>query len=110
VAQSTFETAALMPFVRVADHQLHAAQAAPGQLAEKPGPDRRGPGGADLQAQDLAPPLSVHADGDDDRDRDDPAAAPDLEAGGVDPETGPVPLERAVQEGLHLAVDLFAEP
>jgi len=56
--------------VGVGDDQLHATQAPTGQLAEEPGPDRLGLGGADLQAQHLAAPVGAHADGDDDRDRD----------------------------------------
>lgn len=73
-------------------------------------PDRFGLGCADLQAQNLAPPVRVDADGDDDGDRDDRSAAPDLEVGGVDPEIGPVAFEWAVEERLHLAVGLLAEP
>ena len=96
--------------VRVGDDQLDPAQSAAGQLAQELRPDRFGLGCADLQAQNLAPPVGVDPDGDDDGDRHDPPAAPDLEVGGVDPEVGPVAFERAVEEGLHLAVDLLAEP
>ena len=49
-------------------------------------------------------------DSDDDRDRDDAAAPTDLEVGRVDPEIGPVAFEGPVEGGLHLAVDLFAQP
>jgi hypothetical protein len=56
--------------VRVGDDQLHAAQAAAGELAEGLRPDRLGLGCADLQAQSLAPPVRADADGDDDSDRD----------------------------------------
>ena len=38
-----------------------------------------------------------------------PASA-DLQVGGVDPQIGPVALDRPVEEGLHLAVDLLAQP
>ena len=76
-------------FVRVRDHQLHAPQATPGQLAQELGPDRLGLRCAYFQAQHLAPAVGVHADGDDDGDRDDPPAAPDREIGRIDPEAGP---------------------
>ena len=33
-----------------------------------------------------------------------------LQVGGVDPEIGPVAFDRPVEEGLHLAVDLLAQP
>ena len=69
-----------------------------------------GLGGADLHAQHLAPAVAVDADGDDDGDRDDAAVLADLQVGGVDPEIGPVALDRPVEEGLHLAVDLLAQP
>lgn len=51
----------------------------------------------------------VHADGDNRSDRYDPAATPDLEGGGVDSEVGSIPFYRAIEERLHLAVDLFAK-
>ncbi len=44
------------------------------------------------------------------RDRDDAAVAPDLHVGGVDPQVGPVALDRAIEECPHALVDLLAEP
>ena len=43
-------------------------------------------------------------------DRDDAAVVARLHIGGVDPQIGPVALDRPVEEGLHLAVDLLAQP
>ena len=97
-------------FVGIADDELHPAQSPAGQLAKELRPDRFGLGCADLETKNLAPPIGVDPDGDDDGDRDDPPASTDLEVGGVDPEIGPITFEGAVQERLHLAVDLFAEP
>ena len=65
---------------------IAAAQAAPVQAAQELGPDRFGLGTADFQTQNLAPPVGIDADGEDDRNRDDPSTAPDLEGGGVDPD------------------------
>ena len=73
----------------VGDDRLHATQAAPCQLAA---------------------PIGVDANGDDDGDRDDAPAAADLQVGSVDPRIRPVALDRPVEEGLDLAVDLLAEP
>ena len=87
--------------VGVGDDQLDAAQAAPGQLAQEVGPEGLGLRGADRHAQHLAPAVAVDADRDDDRDRDDAAVAADLHVGGVDPEIGPVALDRTVEEGLR---------
>ena len=94
----------------VGDDQLDAAQAAPRQLAQELRPDRLGLGSADLHAQNLAPAVGVDADGDDDGDRDDASAAADLQVGGVDPQIGPIAFDRPFEEGLHLAVDLLAQP
>ncbi len=96
--------------MRVGDDELDATQAASRQLAQELRPDRLGLRGADLHAQHLAPAVGVDADGDDDGDRDDAPAAAHLQVGGVDPQIGPVALDRPVEEGLHLAVDLLAQP
>ena len=90
--------------------QLDAAQAAAGELAQEGGPEGLGLGGADVHAEHLAPAVAVDADRDDHRDRDDAAVLAHLHVGGVDPEIGPVALDRPVEEGLHLAVDLLAQP
>ncbi len=79
------------------------------QLAQEFGPERGRLRRADVEAEHLAPPLPVDADGDDRRDRDDPAVAVQLEVGGVDPDVGVGVLERPVQEGLHAFVGLGAE-
>ena len=54
----------LQPLVVVGDHQLDAAQPAPGEAAQELGPEGLGLGRADRHAEHLAPPLVV------DRDRD----------------------------------------
>jgi hypothetical protein len=59
----------------VGEDELDAAQAAPGKLAQEVGPNVLGFGGADRQAQDLAPAVAVDADRDDDGNRHDPAVA-----------------------------------
>ena len=94
----------------VGDDQLDPAQAAPGELPEEGGPEGLGFGGTDLEPQDFAPAVAVDADGDDDGDRDDAAGLANLHVGGVDPQIGPIPLDRAVEEGFDPPVDLFAQP
>jgi hypothetical protein len=54
--------------------------------------------------------VGVDGDGDADGDRDDATVLPHLDVGAVDPEVGPVALDRAFQEGLHPAIDLLAQP
>ena len=66
----------------------------------------RGLRGADRHAQHLAPSLGVDGDGDDHRDRDDPASLAHLDVSGVEPEVGPVALERAIEKGPDLVVKL----
>ena len=96
--------------MRVRDHELHAAKAAPGQAAQELRPEGLGLGGADLHAQDLAPAIGVGAHRDVDGDRDDAAVLSDLDVGRVDPEVGPVAFDGPLEEGLHPHVDVFAEP
>jgi hypothetical protein len=48
-----------------------------------------------VQAHDLAPAVPVGGDGDYGRHADDAATLADLEVGGVEPEIGPLALERA---------------
>ena len=52
----------------------------------------------------------VDAHRNDGGNRDDAAAAPCLEIGGIDPDIGPFALDRPVEEGLHLDIDLLAQP
>ncbi len=100
----------LQPFMGVRDHQLDAAQAAAGELAQELGPEGLGLRGADVQPEHLAPAVTVDADRDDGRDRDDAAGFAHLQIGGVQPDIGPVALERPVEERLHLVVQLGAQP
>ena len=97
-------------FMGIRDHQLHAAQAAPGETAQELGPEGLGLRGADRQTQNLASAVAVDPDRDDDGDRDDAAVLAHLHIGRVEPEIGPVAFERPVEEGLHLVVDLAAQP
>ena len=60
----------LEAFMGIGDHQLDAAQAAPGQGAQELGPEGLGLRGADGHAQDLTPALVVDRHGDDHGDRD----------------------------------------
>ena len=68
----------------VGDHQLDAAQAAAGELAQERGPERLGLGGADIQPENLAAPAAVDADRDDHADRDDAAGLAYFDIGGVE--------------------------
>lgn len=65
----------------IGDDELYAAQPPPGQLAQEFRPDRLGLGRADFHAEHFASTVGVDADGDDDCNRDDATAAPDLEVG-----------------------------
>ena len=99
----------LQPLVRVRDHQLHAPEAAADEILEEARPERLRLGGADVQADDLASPVGVGGDGDYGRDRDDAPALAHLQVGRVEPHTGPVPVQRALQESPDALVDLLAE-
>src|SRR5262245_35122087 len=100
---------ALDAFMRVGEHQLDAAQAATGELAQEGGPERLGFGRADIHAENLAPAVTVDADRDDHCDRDNAPVLAHLHVGGVDPQVGPVALDWTGEEGLHLVIDLRAQ-
>ena len=53
-------------FVRVRDHELHATQAAAGELAQEGGPEHLGFRRADVHAQDFAPAVRVDTNGNND--------------------------------------------
>jgi hypothetical protein len=91
----------------VGDHQLDAAQPPARERAQEVGPEGLGLRRADGQAEHLAPAVAIDADRDD--DRDDAAVAPRLHIGGVEPDIGPVALERTIEERLDLAVNLAAQ-
>ena len=61
----------------VGDHQLHAAQTAPGELPEEGCQEPLGLGGADVQAEHFPAAIAVHTD----RHRDDAPVPADLYVG-----------------------------
>jgi len=97
-------------FVGAGDDELDAAQAPPRQLAQERGPERLGFGRTDVHAEHLWPAVAVDPDRDDHRDRDVAPVLAHLYVGGVDPQVGPITLDRAIEEGLQLVVDLTAQP
>ena len=60
----------------------------------------------DIEAQHFASSVAVDADRNDDGNRDDAAGLARLHVDGVEPDIGPGAFQRAVEEGLHLVVDL----
>ena len=53
------------PEVGIGDHEFHPAQAAGGQAAQEPGPERAVLAVPDIHAQNLAVPVGAHSDRDD---------------------------------------------
>ena len=98
------------PFMRVGDDQLDAAQAPAGELAQEGGPEGFGLGRPDIHAENFTAAIAVDADRDDHRDRDDPPVLADLHISRIDPQVGPVPLDRAVKKGVDALVDILAQP
>jgi hypothetical protein len=96
--------------MRVGDDELDAAQATASELAQKRRPERLGFGRTDVHAENLAPAVAVDVDRDNHRDRHNAAILTHLHVGGVDPQKRPVALDRTAEEGLHLVVDLAAQP
>src|SRR6478752_1244451 len=94
----------------IGDHQLDAAQTASGELAQKLGPEGLGLRRSDIHAEHLAAAVAVDADRNDYRRRDDAPTLARLHVSRIDPQIGPVALDRAAQEGFHLLVNLLAQP
>ncbi len=99
----------LETLVRIGDHQLDPAQAAAGQGSQELRPEWLGLAVADRHAEHLSASIGVGAHRDDHRHRDDVAVAPGFDVGRVQPDVGPVPLDRAGEERLHPPVDLAAQ-
>src|ERR1700761_2066988 len=72
----------LQALVGVGDHQLHAFEAPPDEVAQESRPEGFGLARADVQADDLALALGVDSNGDYGCDADDAASLADLEVGG----------------------------
>src|SRR5262245_6223507 len=109
VAFRTFPTAALMPSWASEITSLTPRSPAR-ELAQERGPERLRVGRADVEPKDFAPSVTVHADRDDRCNRDDAPVLAHLHVGGVDPQVRPIAFERSLQEGLHLLIDLRAQP
>ena len=95
--------------VVVGDHQLHAAQPAPGEAAQELGPEGLGLRRAG-HAQDLAAALVVDSHRHGHRDRDDASGLAHLHISRIQPQIGPVALQRSIEEAVDLIVDLPAQP
>ena len=93
----------------VGNDELDAAQTAIGQRAEEPGPEDLGLGGTRGDAQNFAAAIGVDADSDYDGDTADPTALPRFQVGGVDPQVGPMALDRSAEERLDALVDVLAQ-
>jgi hypothetical protein len=91
--------------MRVADGKLHADQAARDER-----PERLGLGGADVQADDLAPAGLVDGVGDHDALARDAAAVADLLDLGVDEQIRVAALQRPLAERLHLLIEQPGDP
>ena len=100
----------LQTLVVVGDHELDAAQTAPGQRAQELGPEGLGLRRADRHAQDLAAALVVDGHSHGHRDRDDASGLAHLHISRIQPQIGPVALQRSIEEAVDLIVDLAAQP
>jgi hypothetical protein len=96
--------------MRVADGKLHADQAARDERPEELAPERLGLGGADVQADDLAPAGLVDGVGDHDALARDAAAVADLLDLGVDEQIRVAALQRPLAERLHLLIEQPGDP
>src|SRR5690349_9734520 len=99
----------LETFMGVGDDQLHALQAAAYQTAQKLDPEGGGFRLAQAEPEDLAAAVLVDAGGDYRGDRHDAAILADLDVGRVQPEVGPLAVQRPLEERQHARVDVLAQ-
>src|SRR5215211_6983191 len=102
VALSTLATAALMPSWASEITSLTPRRPRR-ELAQKASPERLGLGGTDIHAEHLAPAVAVDGDGDNDGHRDDAPVLTHLHVGRIDPQVGPVALDRAGKKAFTLS-------
>ncbi len=110
VALRTFPIVALIPSCASETTSLTPRRPRRASLRRNALPERLSLGRADIHAENLAPAIAVDAHRDDHRDRDDALVLAHLHIGGVDPQIGPIALDRSIEEGLHLVVDVTAQP
>src|SRR4051812_46723755 len=108
VAPSTLTMAAFRPSCASEITSFAPRKPRRARLRRELDPEGLGFAVADGHAKHLAPPVVVDADGDDHRDRDDVVVASGFDVGGIEPEIGPLTLDRATEECLHPLVDLAA--
>lgn len=96
----------LQALLGVGDDELHAGRAAPLQGAQEVQPEGFRLRTADRHAEHLAPAIGVDVHRDGDGDGDDAPRLADFHRGRVEPEIGPVTLDRPGEEVAHALVDL----
>src|SRR5918995_3821974 len=96
-------------FVGVGDDQLYALQAAAHQAAQKLDPEGGGFRLTQAKPEDLAAAVLVDAGGDYRGDRHDAAILADLDVGRIEPEVGPLAVQRPLEERQHARVDVLAQ-
>ncbi len=99
----------LQTLVSIRDHQLDACQPPLDEPFEEGRPEGLGLRRADVQADDLAPPVGVDRHSDYHRDGHDPTAFALSEIGRIEPQIGPLALQRTVEEGADPLVDVLAQ-
>jgi hypothetical protein len=95
--------------VSVGNDQLHALEAAAYQSAQELDPEGGGFRLAQAEPEDLAAAILVDAGSDYCRDRHDAAILADLDVGRIEPEVGPLAVQRTLEEGQHAGVDVLAQ-
>ena len=98
--------------VGITDHELDASEAALLERADEVAPERLALAVADLETEQLPAAIGVHAHGDHHGPGADlhRPAQPAVEVGGIEVEVGVAAgLQRPVEKGLHLHVDVSAD-
>ncbi len=99
----------LQTLMFVRHDQLHPTRTAIRKRPQEFVPEHLGLAGLDGNAQHLAPPVGVDRHSHYGCHADDPSRTPHLDAGGVQPDTGPFALQWPVEEGVNAFVHLDAQ-
>ena len=91
----------------IRDDQIDVSETALDQALEEGRPEGLGLRRTNAEADDLTPAVGVGGDGDYRRYRDDAAAFADLEVCGIEPEIGPIALERPKQPFKRYPIGYF---
>jgi len=96
--------------MRIRNHEFHATESAPREIAQELQPERFGFARANCNTKDFPYTVNVYRDGDYHRDGYYAAGLPDFHVRRIDPKIRPIAFQRAREKCVNPLVDLTAKP